>query len=122
ALHRQLGKAAETTEKDWLLKRLNVFTQDALAPLRMESGLSFVRDFERLLGPAFFAKVKSFTPMRTDTPELSPGLASYLEQLEALGGADICFLGLGPEAEAASHLAYIKPRSGANEADLGGMI
>jgi 6-phosphogluconolactonase/glucosamine-6-phosphate isomerase/deaminase len=122
ALYRILGAAAQTAELDDLLGRLRLFTQDALAPLRMESGLSFVRDFERLLGPAFFAKVKSFTPMRTDTPELEAGLAGYLEQLESTGGADICFLGLGPEADAASHLAYIKPGSGAIESDLGGMI
>lgn len=40
--------------QDELLSRLHVFTQDALAPLKMASSLSFVRDFERLLGDAFF--------------------------------------------------------------------
>jgi hypothetical protein len=32
------------------------------------------------------------------------------------------FLGLGPEAEAASHLAYIKPNSGATFSDVAGII
>ena len=81
--------------------------------MRMDNGLSFVRDFERLLGSAFFEKVKSFTPMQTDTEDLEAGLERYLEKLESLGGIDIFFLGLGPEAGAASHLAYIKPGSGA---------
>jgi hypothetical protein len=49
ALHRQLGQVATSGENDSLLERLHVFTQDALAPLRMDNGLSFVRDFERLL-------------------------------------------------------------------------
>ena len=122
ALHRQLGKAAETTDKDWLLSRLNVFTQDALAPLRLDNGLSFVRDFERLLGPAFFEKVESFTCIRTDARDLEAELASYVGKLESLGGIDIFFLGLGPEAGGASHLAYIKPGSGAAADDVAGLI
>ena len=67
ALYRIIDRLAETGEIDPLLARLNVFTQDALAPMRMDNGLSFVRDFERLLGEKFFAKIKSFTPMQTDT-------------------------------------------------------
>ena len=122
ALHRQLGKLSETTEKDGLLERLHVFTQDALAPLRLENGLSFVRDFERLLGPAFFKKVKSFTCIRTDAPDLEAELASYVGKLDALGGIDIFFLGMGPEAGGASHLAYIKPGSGATADDVAGLI
>jgi len=122
ALHRLIGKFAETTEKDWLLERLHVFTQDALAPLRMNNGLSFVRDFERLLGTGFFRKVKSFTSMRTDAANLESELVAYVEKLESLGGIDIFFLGLGPEAGGASHLAYIKPGSGATATDVAGMI
>ena len=122
ALYRLLGGMARTDEIDHLLSRLHVFTQDALAPLRMDNGLSFVRDFERLLGNSFFEKVKSFTPMRTDTDDLEAELERYLEKLESLGGIDIFFLGLGPEAGAASHLAYIKPGSGASAADLAGVI
>jgi 6-phosphogluconolactonase/glucosamine-6-phosphate isomerase/deaminase len=122
ALYRLLGDKARTSEIDHLLHRLHVFTQDALAPLRMDNGLSFVRDFERLLGNAFFAKVKSFTPMRTDTDDLEAELERYLDKLESLGGIDIFFLGLGPEAGAASHLAYIKPGSGAGADDLAGVI
>jgi 6-phosphogluconolactonase/glucosamine-6-phosphate isomerase/deaminase len=122
AMYRLLGELARTDEIDELLGRLHVFTQDALAPLRMDNGLSFVRDFERLLGSAFFEKVKSFTPMRTDTDTLEAAMERYLEKLESLGGIDIFFLGLGPEADAASHLAYIKPGSGASADDLAGVI
>src|SRR5262249_42512947 len=86
AMHRQLGEAARTGEKDDLLSRLHVFTQDALAPMRMNNGFSFVRDFERLLGEDFFQKVKSFTSMQTDTDDLEGELTRYLQKLESLGG------------------------------------
>lgn len=122
AMYRYVAGLARTDEADELLGRLHVFTQDALAPMRMDNGLSFVRDFERLLGEAFFRKVKSFTPMRTDAGDLEGGLERYLEKLDSLGGIDIFFLGLGPEACAASHLAYIKPGSGAEACDLAGVI
>jgi 6-phosphogluconolactonase/glucosamine-6-phosphate isomerase/deaminase len=122
ALYKHVAEIAKTEEADELLGRLHVFTQDALAPMRMDNGLSFVRDFERLLGDAFFAKVKSFTPMRTDTDDLEGELERYLEKLDALGGIDIFFLGMGPEPDAASHLAYIKPGSGAAAEDLAGVI
>lgn len=122
AMYRLLARLAEGVEEDALLRRLHVFTQDALAPMRMENGLSFVRDFERLLGPAFFKKIKSFTPMQTDTDDLEGALVRYLERLESLGGIDIFFLGLGPEADEASHLAYIKPHSGATASDVAGII
>ena len=122
ALYKRLGEMAKGNEIDPLLGRLHVFTQDALAPMRMDNALSFVRDFERLLGADFFRKIKSFTPMRTDTDDLEGELMSYLEKLESLGGIDIFFLGLGPEAGAASHLAYIKPGSGATHSDLAGVI
>lgn len=122
AMYRHVAEIARTKEADELLGRLHVFTQDALAPMRMDNGLSFVRDFERLLGDGFFGKVKSFTPMRTDTDDLEGGLMEYLSKLEALGGIDIFFLGMGPEAGAASHLAYIKPGSGAAAGDLAGVI
>lgn len=122
ALHRLLGEIAKTDANDSLLSRLHVFTQDALAPLRMDNGLSFVRDFERLLGEDFFRKVKSFTSMRTDAEDLESELAAYVERLESLGGIDLFFLGLGPEAGGASHLAYIKPGSGARYNDVAGLI
>src|SRR5687767_3595280 len=122
ALHRILGEMAKTSDHDELLNRLSVFTQDALAPLRMDNGLSFVRDFERLLGEDFFRKVKSFTTIRTDADDLESELASYVEKLESAGGIDLFFLGLGPEAGGASHLAYIKPGSGATYDDVAGMI
>ena len=122
ALHRLLGAIAKTGAEDALLSRLHVFTQDALAPLRMDNGLSFVRDFERLLGEDFFRKVKSFTSIRTDAEDLESELAGYVERLESLGGIDLFFLGLGPEAGGASHLAYIKPGSGARYNDVAGLI
>jgi 6-phosphogluconolactonase/glucosamine-6-phosphate isomerase/deaminase len=122
ALHRLLGEKARTSEIDELLGRMNVFTQDALAPMRMDNAFSFVRDFERLLGEPFFKKVKRFTSMRTDAGDLETGLVSFLEQLDSCGSIDILFLGLGPEAEGASHLAYIKPGSGARANDIAGLI
>src|SRR2546429_945839 len=122
AMHRLIGEQAKTNEVDHLLGRLHVFTQDALAPMRMENSFSFVRDFERLLGPDFFRKVKSFTAMRTDTEDLEGELVRYLDQLESRGEIDVLFLGLGPEQNAASHLAYIKPNSGAAVTDLAGVI
>jgi 6-phosphogluconolactonase/glucosamine-6-phosphate isomerase/deaminase len=122
AMYKQVAEIARTEEADEVLGRLHVFTQDALAPMRMDNGLSFVRDFERLLGEDFFRKVKSFTPMRTDTDDLEGELARYLEKLDSLGGIDIFFLGMGPEPGEASHLAYIKPGSGAAEGDVAGVI
>lgn len=122
AMYRLINELSQTDEIDDLLGRLHVFTQDALAPMRMNNGLSFVRDFERLLGERFFEKIKSFTPMNTETDDLEGELVKYLEKLESLGGIDIFFLGLGPEANAASHLAYIKPNSGARFSDIAGII
>lgn len=122
AMYRIIAERAKTVEIDDLLSRLHVFTQDALGPMRMSNGLSFVRDFERLLGDEFFRKVKSFTPMQTETDEIEGELIRYLEKLDSVGGIDIFFLGLGPEANAASHLCYIKPGSGAKFTDLGGII
>src|SRR5438105_2000270 len=122
ALHRLLGEKAKTTEVDHLLSRLNVFTQDALAPMRMDNAFSFVRDFERLLGEAFFKKIKSFTSMQTEAADLGSGLTRYLDKLESRSPIDIFFLGLGPEANAASHLAYIKPHSGATAGDIAGIV
>ncbi|WP_016957128.1 hypothetical protein [Catenovulum agarivorans] len=121
-LHRLLGELAKTSEQDALLARLNVFTQDALAPMGMNNGLSFVRDFERILGEAFFKKIKSFTPMQTDLDDLEAGLIAYLNKLESLGGLDIFFIGHGPEQNQASHLAYIKPFSGAQASHVAGLI
>ncbi len=122
AMYKIISELSQTDEIDELLGRLHIFTQDALAPMRMNNGLSFVRDFERLLGEQFFAKIKSFTPMNTETDDVEGELVKYLEKLESLGGIDIFFLGFGPEAEAASHLCYIKPNSGARINDIAGII
>src|SRR5437868_3030108 len=35
SLHRRLGELAQTAQADHLLRRLHIFTQDALAPMRM---------------------------------------------------------------------------------------
>ncbi|WNH09941.1 hypothetical protein [Thalassobellus suaedae] len=121
-LHRLLGALAKSTKEDSLLARLNVFTQDALAPMGMSNGFSFVRDFERILGDDFFKKIKSFTPMRTDTKDLESALIEYLNKLEALGGLDIFFIGHELEENHASHLAYIKPFSGAQSHHVAGII
>lgn len=122
AMYRLIAQLAATGEIDDLLGRLHVFTQDALAPMRMNNGLSFVRDFERLLGPDFFSKIKSFTPMITETNDIEGELEKYVEKLESLGGIDLFFLGLGPEADSASHLCYIKPSCGASFVDFAGII
>ncbi len=122
AMYRLINQKAESGELHELLGRLHVFTQDALAPMRMDNGLSFVRDFERLLGDAFFTRIRSFTPMLTDTDDMEGAFDAYLEMLDSLGGIDIFYLGHGPEAEAASHLCYIKPGSGARFDDVAGII
>lgn len=122
AMHRQISKLAKGSSIDSLLGRLHVFTQDALAPMRMNNSLSFVRDFERLLGDEFFQKIKSFTPMLTETDDVERALGSYLDKLDSLGGIDLFYLGFGPEADAASHLCYIKPGSGAQFDDFAGII
>jgi len=122
AMYRLIAQQCETGDLDEMLARLHVFTQDALAPMRMENGLSFVRDFERLLGDKFFAKVKSFTPMQTETGDVVAELTGYMERIAELGGIDLFYLGLGPEANAASHLCYIKPGSNAKLTDYAGAI
>jgi 6-phosphogluconolactonase/glucosamine-6-phosphate isomerase/deaminase len=122
AMYKVMASKAALGDLDDLLGRLHVFTQDALAPMRMNNSLSFVRDFERLLGDAFFSRVKSFTPMLTETDDVEGDLIRYLDKLDSLGGIDLFFLGLGPEANAASHLCYIKPGSGARYNDLAGII
>ena len=120
--HRLLGELAKTSTHDKLLSRLNVFTQDALAPMKMNNSFSFIRDFERILGDDFFQKINSFTPMQTDCDNLETGLVDYLNKLESLGGLDIFFIGHGPEANHASHLAYIKPFAGAQYNHVAGLI
>ena len=122
AMYRQISELAKGNSINSLLGRLHVFTQDALAPMRMNNGLSFVRDFERLLGGDFFRKIKSFTPMLTETDDIEAALGGYLDKLDSLGGIDLFFLGFGPEANAASHLCYIKPGSGARFDDFAGII
>lgn len=122
AMYRIINERAASGDIDGLLGRLHVFTQDGLAPMRMKNGLSFVRDFERLLGDAFFSRVKSFTPMLTETGDIEAALQDYLDKLHSLGGIDIFFLGLGPESDAASHLCYIKPGCGARFDDFAGIV
>jgi hypothetical protein len=94
AMYRLVGELAQTSALDDVLGRLHVFTQDALAPLRMDNPLNFVSDFRRLLGDSFFRKIKSFTPMRTDVTDLQ-GDDQLHEKLESLGGIDL-FWGWAP--------------------------
>ncbi|HEY3041103.1 MAG TPA: hypothetical protein VGJ66_20360 [Pyrinomonadaceae bacterium] len=122
AFHRLLGERAIAGDPDGLIGRLRVFTQDALAPMRLDNSFSFVRDFERLLGPEFFRRVKSFTPIQTNVQDLDAEVIAYAGMLEALGGIDIFFLGHGPEPNDASHLAYIRSGSGATAQSVAGMI
>ncbi len=60
--------------------------------------------------------------MITETDDIEAELVRYVEKLESLGGIDLFFLGFGPEAEAASHLCYIKPGCGAKFDDFAGII
>jgi 6-phosphogluconolactonase/glucosamine-6-phosphate isomerase/deaminase len=122
ALHRKLGELAKAEPVEEWIPRLHVFMQDALAPMPVDSSLSFVADFKRLFGPDFLAKVGSFNLLRTDAPNLEQELERYIQKLFELGGPDIFFLGHGPEAEAASHLCYIRPGSGALLGDMAGLI
>lgn len=122
ALHKKLGALAGTGAIDDLLARLHVFTQDALAPMRMNNSFSFVRDFERLLGEDFFSRIGSFTSMQTASDNLESDMIDYARKIESLGGIDLFFIGLGPEADANSHLCYIKPLSGASLNDFAGVI
>ena len=122
ALHRLLGARLLDNPMDPLIGRLVVFTQDALAPLPMASPLSFVRDFERLLGAAFFRKVRSFEPFETESLSAEESTLRSLTALKEAGGLDLFFVGHGPEADAASHLAYIKPGSGARINDWAGAM
>src|SRR5438132_11169515 len=46
AMYKIINRLSETDKIDDLLARLHVFTQDALAPMRMNNGLSLVRHFE----------------------------------------------------------------------------
>jgi 6-phosphogluconolactonase/glucosamine-6-phosphate isomerase/deaminase len=122
ALHRKLGELAKVEPVEEWIPRLHIFMQDALAPMPSDSSLSFVADFKRLFGPAFLTKVGSFNLLRTDAPDLEQELANYVQKLFALGGPDIFFLGHGPEEDAASHLCYIRPGSGAQLGDMAGLI
>jgi len=120
-LHRLLGERAKSGH-DTLIARLHVFTQDALVPLNMDNSLSFVRDFERLMGKEFFQQVKSFTTFNTAADDIEAEVVRFSRQLEDVGGLDIFFLGHGPEPEDASHLAYIRAGSGATAQDVAGII
>lgn len=122
ALHRKLGQLATQSNVEEWFGRLHVFMQDALAPMPQNSTLNFTYDFRRLLGPAFFSKIAGFYELRTDASDLHTELTRYIQHLFELGGPDIFFLGHGPEANNASHLAYIRPGSGAISRDIAGLI
>jgi hypothetical protein len=48
---------------DPLIARLDVYCQDAFVPMSRDSSLTFVRDFERQLGAAFFDTIRNFFPV-----------------------------------------------------------
>jgi hypothetical protein len=60
--------------------------------------------------------------MSTETLNLEQELVEYVNKLNSLGGVDLFFVGHGPEATGASHVAYVRPDSGATAADLAGLI
>lgn len=122
ALHRLLGRIAESGDPDELLPRLHVWMQDALAPLPADNPFSFFRDFERLLGPAFFERVAGVHRFDTQADDLEAEVFRYARELVAAGGLDLLFLGHGPEADQASHVAYIRPHSGADRDDWAGVV
>src|SRR5437764_14524519 len=64
-LYHILGQLAQTSEADELLGRLHVFTQAALAPMSMDHGMTFVRDFVRMLGDAFLSHIMTYTTIST---------------------------------------------------------
>jgi 6-phosphogluconolactonase/glucosamine-6-phosphate isomerase/deaminase len=113
AFHRKLGRLATEPQAEEWFGRLHVFMQDALAPMPQNSTLNFTYDFRRLLGQGFFDRVAGFYELHTDAADLHSELTRYVERLFELGGPDIFYLGHGPEANDASHLAYIRPGSGA---------
>lgn len=122
SLHRKLGALAAAPQPVEWIPRLHLFMQDALAPLPQASTLSFVYDFRRLLGAAFLEQVGGFHVLRTDTDDIVTEVERYVLQILSLGGPDIFFVGHGPEPDNASHIAYIRPNSGASAADLCGVI
>lgn len=122
ALHRKLAALVATPQPIEWIPRLHLFMQDALAPMPPASTLSFVYDFRRLLGTAFLERVGGFYTLRTDTSNITAEVEHYVNQLLSLGGPNIFFVGHGPEAGNASHIAYIRPNSGASAGDLCGVI
>jgi len=69
ALHRLMGQMALTNEKDELFARLNVFTQDALAPMKMDSGLVSFVILNACLAKLFSEKSKALTQCE-QTPKI----------------------------------------------------
>lgn len=122
AFHRKLGALALANDELEWISRLHLFMQDALAPMPSSSTLSFVYDFRRLLGPALLNKVAQFHVLRTEAPDPAEELKKYVGSILELGGADIFFIGHGPEPADASHFAYVRPGSGAQSQDLAGVI
>jgi hypothetical protein len=83
---RPLGsiRLAERVERFRELNRTAAVQVDS----RVENSFSFVRDFERLLGPEFFSRVKSFTRMQTDVAHLEAELIAYADKVQSIVDAD----------------------------------
>lgn len=125
SLFRLLVRQAETNDKGDVLDRLNLWTQDALAPISPASTLSVAHELKRLLGDKFSGRVSGFNLMRADfdnRDELVRELARYVEELERAGGADIFFVNHNAEPQHASSLAYIEPHTGAQICDVAGIL
>lgn len=107
-------------EGDPLIKRLDVYTQDAFVPMRKDSSLTFVRYYESQLGPEFFSSIRRFTTIDSEAADLEEETKRHIAQLPA-DGFDIMLMGHGPEPSDCSHVAYIRAGSAASIADAAGL-
>lgn len=117
-----LGEKARKGDPDRIIRKLNVFTQVALAPLNADNSLSFVRDFERILGQDFLEQVDGFSSFDTEAENLVEAVRNHIRAIQNAGGIDIFFLGYGSEADYNSHVSYIRPGSAAGFRDLVGLV
>lgn len=122
ALYSLLREKVEEGDPEGIIRRLVLFTQDALAPLSPSNPFNFVADFRRLLGDRFFAMIKGFHTFDTGTASAENAIRGYLNKLSSYSQIDLFLLGHGPEPEDSSHLCYIKPGSGAHFNDLAGAM
>jgi hypothetical protein len=120
--HRLLSSLADNSEYIPLFSRLNLFMQDALSPLSETSPLSFEASFRANLGAQLLDRIRGFYPIDSNPADIRDSLSGYVQLLTNKGGIDLMFAGHGPEPNNASHLAYIRPQSGATIADAAGIL